>query len=88
MGLENRESVLDRVVYIEPEHITEIPFVERWCDRLDLKKHRINVGDAGLYVEEEGKGPYAKERMKTPFLRIDNRTTDLHKKKKPSALEN
>jgi proline iminopeptidase len=56
MDLEGRESILDRVVYIEPELITEIPFVERWCDRLDLKKHRINVGDAELYVEEEGKG--------------------------------
>ncbi len=56
MDLENRESILDRVVYIEAEIITEIPFAERWCDRLDLKKHRINVGDAELYVEEEGKG--------------------------------
>jgi proline iminopeptidase len=56
MDWEGRESILDRVVYIEPELITEIPFVERWCDRLDLKKHRINVGDAELYVEEEGKG--------------------------------
>ncbi len=52
----NRESILDRVVYIEPELITEIPHVDRWCDRLKLKKHRINVGDAELYVEEEGKG--------------------------------
>jgi proline iminopeptidase len=56
MDLENRESILDRVVYIEPELITEIPFIERWCDRLDLKKHRINVGGAELYVEDEGKG--------------------------------
>jgi proline iminopeptidase len=56
MDLENRESILDRIVYIEPELITDIPFIERWCDRLDLKKHRINVGDAKLYVEEEGKG--------------------------------
>jgi proline iminopeptidase len=56
MDLENRESILDRLVYIEPELITEVPFVERWCNRLDLKKHRINVGDAELYVEEEGKG--------------------------------
>jgi proline iminopeptidase len=56
MDLENRESILDRVVYIEPELITDIPFIERWCDRLGLKKHRINVGDAELYVEEEGKG--------------------------------
>ncbi len=53
---EDRESVLDRVVHIEPELITEIPYVDRWCDRLKLKKNRINVGDAELYVEEEGKG--------------------------------
>lgn len=53
---ENRESILDRVVTIEPELITEIPAVDRWCDRLKLKKHRISVGDAQLYVEEEGKG--------------------------------
>lgn len=56
MDLQNRESILDRVVHIEPELITEIPFAERWCNRLNLKKHRINVGDAELYVEEEGKG--------------------------------
>jgi len=56
MDLENRESILDRAVHIEPDLVTEIPYVERWCDRLDLKKHRINVGDAELYVEEQGKG--------------------------------
>jgi len=56
MDLENRESILDRVVHIKPELITDIPYAERWCDRLDLKKHRINVGDAELYVEEQGKG--------------------------------
>jgi len=54
--LEKRESIFDRVVHIELELITEIPEVFRWCDRLDLKKHRINVGDAELHVEEEGKG--------------------------------
>ena len=51
-----RESILNRVVYVEPELLTEIPHVDRWCDRLELKKHRINVGDAELYVEEEGEG--------------------------------
>lgn len=51
-----RESIHDKVVHIEPELITDIPEVSRWCDRLDLKKHRITVGDADLYVEEEGKG--------------------------------
>ncbi len=52
-----RESILDRVVTIEPKLITEIPPVFRWCDHIDgLKVHRINVGDAELYVEEEGAG--------------------------------
>jgi hypothetical protein len=49
------ESIFDRVVNIEPEIYTEIPEVPRWCDRLELKKHRINVGDCELYVDEEGK---------------------------------
>jgi len=44
------------VIHIEPEIITEIPEVPRWCDQLELKKQRINVGDCELYVEEEGKG--------------------------------
>ena len=56
MDLEGRESILDRHVHIEPELITDIPPAERWCDRLDLLKHRINVNGAELYVEEEGKG--------------------------------
>ena len=56
MEMGSRESILDEVVYIEPELITEIPPAERWCDRLRLTKHRINVRDAELYVEEEGKG--------------------------------
>jgi len=56
MEMESRESILDEVVYIEPDLITEIPPAERWCDRMKLTKQRINVGDAELYVEEEGKG--------------------------------
>lgn len=56
IDVKNRESILDRVVFIQPELITEIPPVDRWCDRLKLKKHRIDVGNAELYVEEEGKG--------------------------------
>jgi hypothetical protein len=39
------ESIFDRVIHIEPEIITEIPEVPRWCDQLELKKQRINVGD-------------------------------------------
>ncbi len=53
---EGRESILDRKVHIEPRLITEIPSVPRWCERLKLKKSRVNVGDAELYVEEEGRG--------------------------------
>ena len=50
------ESILDRVVHIEPELITEIPETPRWCDRLGLVSHRIDVGGAELFVEEEGEG--------------------------------
>ena len=53
--VQERETVLDRVAQIE-KNLREIPNVERWCDRLNLKKSRVNVGDCALYVEEEGKG--------------------------------
>lgn len=66
----NRESILDRVVFIEPNLITDIPPVDRWCDRLKLKKHRIDVGDAELYVEEEGKG--------TPLILINGGPGGTH----------
>jgi len=55
-GTDQRESVLDKKVYIEKKLITEIPQVPRLCDSLNIKKQRINVGDCGLYVEEEGRG--------------------------------
>jgi len=67
---ENRESILDRVVFIEPELITEVPPVGRWCDRLKLKKHRIDSGGAELYVEEEGKG--------TPLILINGGPGGTH----------
>jgi proline iminopeptidase len=50
------ESILDGVVHIEPELITEIPDTPRWCERLGLESHRIDVGGAELFVEEEGEG--------------------------------
>jgi proline iminopeptidase len=65
-----RESILDRVVDIEPGLITEIPKVSRWCDRLDPVKQRINVGDAELYVEEEGQG--------TPLILINGGPGGTH----------
>ncbi len=52
----DRETVLDKKVHIEKDLILDIPRVARWCDRLDLRKSRVNVGDCELYVEEEGKG--------------------------------
>ncbi|MCJ7580738.1 MAG: alpha/beta fold hydrolase [Candidatus Aminicenantes bacterium] len=55
-NLENSESILDRKVFIEPELLTEIPQIPRFCDQIELTKHRINVGDVELYVEEEGRG--------------------------------
>jgi len=51
-----KETILDRIVHIEKDLITEMPQVSRYCDKLDLKKHRINVGDCEIYCEEEGKG--------------------------------
>lgn len=53
---ETMETIFDRIVHIEPELHLQIPEVFRWCDRIDLIKHRIPVGDCELYVEEEGKG--------------------------------
>ncbi len=53
---QQRETVLDRTVSLEKEIHWEIPSVPRWCDRLDLKKSRVDVGGCELYVEEEGKG--------------------------------
>ncbi|GAI86279.1 unnamed protein product, partial [marine sediment metagenome] len=43
-------------IFIEPELLTEIPQIPRFCDQIELTKHRIKVGDAELYVEEEGRG--------------------------------
>lgn len=51
------ESILDRVVHVEPELITAVPATFRWCDRLPgLGKRRVDVGGAEIYVELEGKG--------------------------------
>jgi proline iminopeptidase len=51
------ESILDRVIRIEPALVTSIPETFRWCDRLTgLDKRRVDVGGAELYVEVEGKG--------------------------------
>lgn len=51
-----REFVQDRKVCVRDSVIWEIPDVFRWCDRLDMKKRRIDIGECELYVEEEGRG--------------------------------
>ncbi len=54
---EQRESIHDRAVHIEPALITEIPQVGRFCDELGLPTHRVDVGGgAELFVEEQGEG--------------------------------
>jgi proline iminopeptidase len=55
-GTQKQETVLDRIAHVEREVHLEIPIVARWCDRLELKKSRINVGDCELHIEEEGEG--------------------------------
>ncbi|MHC4233500.1 MAG: alpha/beta fold hydrolase [Planctomycetota bacterium] len=56
VAAQERESVLDRKVHLEAELLTSIPATPRWEGRLDLTVRRISVGDAELYVEEEGSG--------------------------------
>ncbi len=51
-----RESIFDRVIHLEPQVITEIPDFPRWEERLGIQGRRISVGDAELWVEEEGSG--------------------------------
>jgi proline iminopeptidase len=51
-----RETVLDRLVHLEEALILDVPEVPSFCDRLDLKKQRVNIGDCELYCEEEGEG--------------------------------
>ncbi len=53
---EQRESIHDRVVHIEPELITEVPSIPRLCDELSLDTQRVDVGGAELHVELEGEG--------------------------------
>lgn len=53
---EAQETVLDRKVHIEKDLILQVPHAPRYCDTLNVEKHRINVGNCEMYVETEGKG--------------------------------
>jgi proline iminopeptidase len=54
---QERETIFDRVIHREARAILEIPATPRWEERLGITGRRISVGDAELYVEEEGSGP-------------------------------
>lgn len=51
-----RERARHRVVHIEEGIIREIPPAPRLCDRLNLRKERMNIADCNLYTEREGRG--------------------------------
>ncbi|UCG87490.1 MAG: alpha/beta fold hydrolase [Gemmatimonadota bacterium] len=53
---QERESIFDRVVHTEATAITEIPATPRLEQRLGIEGRRISVGDAALWVEEQGSG--------------------------------
>lgn len=53
---QEKESIFDRVVHLEDSLFTAIPQVPRLEEALGLEGRRIRVGDAELWVEEEGAG--------------------------------
>ncbi|UCF19483.1 MAG: alpha/beta fold hydrolase [Gemmatimonadota bacterium] len=53
---QQRESILDSIVHLEDSVVTRVPEVPRLEEGLELRVRRIDVGDAELYVEEEGSG--------------------------------
>ena len=53
---QEKESIFDRIVHLEAAPITEIPETPRLEERLGLSGRLVSVGDAELWVEEEGTG--------------------------------
>ncbi len=51
-----RESIFDRVVHIEKTLVLDVPQAPRLDADVNIVKQRVNVGDADLYVEQEGDG--------------------------------
>jgi len=51
-----RETIFDRVIHLEGSAITQIPATPRLEDELGIEGRRVHVGDAELWVEEEGSG--------------------------------
>ncbi len=67
---QNRETVLDQIISIESEVVTEIPAITRLCDELNIRGRRIRIGNTELYIEEEGRG--------TPLLLINGGPGGTH----------
>jgi proline iminopeptidase len=51
-----RETIFDRVIHLEEELILEIPHTPRLEEVLGIEGRKVSVGDAELWVEEEGRG--------------------------------
>ena len=56
VSAQEKETIFDRVVHLEAEIITEIPQIPRLEESLGISGKRISVGDAELWVAEEGTG--------------------------------
>jgi proline iminopeptidase len=53
---QERQSILDSIVTVHEELITEIPRAPRLEEQLGITGRRVNIGDLELYVEDEGSG--------------------------------
>jgi len=53
---QERESIFDRVVRLEDSVIARIPATPRLEERLGIQGRKVRVGDAELWVEEDGAG--------------------------------
>lgn len=53
---QERESIFHRIIHMEPSPITEIPATPRLEEALGIQGRKVSVGDAELWVEEEGSG--------------------------------
>jgi proline iminopeptidase len=55
-GLQEKETILDRKVHLEQKIILDIPQVPRFCEKMNIEKKRVNIGDCELYCGIEGAG--------------------------------
>jgi proline iminopeptidase len=55
-NIPDRENLLNNISHIEDSLILEIPQVPRLCERMDVEKNYVDIGDCKLYCEIEGEG--------------------------------